>query len=122
SDVLLFWFICRVIACFVMGIVTLWLGERLGSVLPTLFISAAAWCLPALLSLSGMKNGIEWLGTYPLFHAAALLSVQGYGADGAPYSLAWVVFLLLALAAALIWALVQTLTARYEWAGRPEAE
>ena len=122
SDVLLFWFICRVIACFVMGIVTLWLGERLGSVLPTLFISAVAWCLPALLSLSGMKNGIEWLGTYPLFHSAALLGVQGYGANGEPYSLAWVVVLLLALSAALIWALAQTLTARYEWAGRSEAE
>ena len=31
--------------------------------------------LPALLSLSGMKNGIEWLGFYPLFHAAALIAV-----------------------------------------------
>ena len=122
SDVLLFWFICRVIACFVMGIVTLWLGERLGSVLPTLFISAVAWCLPALLSLSGMKNGIEWLGTYPLFHSAALLGVQGYGANGEPYSFAWIVLLLLALSAALIWALSQILLSLYEQAGQREAE
>lgn len=34
-------------------------------------------CLPALLSLSGMESGIGWLGFWPLFHAAALLTTKG---------------------------------------------
>lgn len=120
SDVLLFWLLCRVAACLCMGIITLWLGQRLGNLLPTLFLSAVGYCLPALLALSGMKNGIEWLGFYPLFHAAALLTVQGYNAvAGAPYSFSWVVILLLAMAGAMIWALEQTLVQHYEWAGEP---
>lgn len=77
SDLLIFWFICRFAACLCMSRITLWLGQKLGNLLPALFISAVAYCLPALLSLSGMKNGIEWLGFYPLFHAAALWQTQG---------------------------------------------
>ena len=118
SDVLLFWLLCRVAACLCMGAVTLWLGHRLGNLLPTLFLSAVAYCLPALLSLSGMTNGIEWLGFYPLFHAAALLTVQGYNTlTGAPYSFSWVVLLLLATTTTMVWALAQILVQHYEWAG-----
>ena len=57
-------------------------GTEIGKSAATLCISAVSYCLPALLSLSGMKNGIEWLGFYPLFHAAALWQNQGYTADG----------------------------------------
>lgn len=118
SDVLLFWLLCRIAACLCMGAITLWLGQRLGNLLPTLFFSAVAYCLPPLLCLSGMKNGIEWLGTYPLFHAAALLTVQGYNAlTGAPYSYAWLAVLLPVLALLLAAAAAQALAGRYEWAG-----
>ena len=118
SDVLVFWLLCRTAACLCMGGVTLWLGQVFGSFLPALFVSAAAYCLPPLLALSGMENGIQWLGTWPLFHAAALLTVQGYGGpEGTPYTLAWAAVLLVLLALAAAWALGQSLLARYEYAG-----
>lgn len=115
SDLLLFWFFCRAAACFWMGSLTLWLGDRLGGLLPALFLSAVGYCLPALLSLSGMNNGIEWLGTYPLFHAAALCGVQGYRSlDGTPYTLCWVPVLLCAAALTTAWTLGCLLADRYE--------
>lgn len=118
SDVLVFWLLCRTAACLCMGGVTLWLGQVFGSFLPALFVSAAAYCLPPLLALSGMENGIQWLGTWPLFHAAALLTVQGCGGpEGTPYTLAWAAVLLLLLALAAAWALGQSLLARYEYVG-----
>ena len=107
SDVLLFWFLCRTTACLCMGCLTLWLGQRLGSLLPTLFISAAGYCLPALLSLSGMEGGIEWLGFWPLFHAAALLS--------SPF--AWMAPVLLVIAVAVGLGLAADLDFRYEQKG-----
>lgn len=55
SDFLIFWLICRFAACLCMSQITLWLGQKLGNLLTALFISAVAYCLPALLSLSGMK-------------------------------------------------------------------
>lgn len=109
SDVLLFWFLCRVAACLCMGTLTLWLGQRLGSLLPTLFVSAVGYCLPALLSLSGMAGGIEWLGFWPLFHAAALLA--------APYSYGWIAVLLLGAVLAICLGLAADLHCRYEWKG-----
>lgn len=114
SDLLLFWLLCRVAACLLMASLTLTLSDRLGNLLPALFFSAVGYCLPALLGLSGMNNGIQWLGTYPLFHAAALCGVQGYGADGAPYSLAWVPVLLCAAALVIAAALAWLLEDRYE--------
>ena len=118
SDLLLFWLLCRIAACLCMGAITLWLGQQLGNLLPTLFVSAVAYCLPALLSLSGMKGGIEWLGFYPLFHAASLLTVQGYNSvTGAPYTFGWVVILLLATTTTMVWALAQILVQHCEWAG-----
>lgn len=92
SDVLLFWFVCRIAACLCMGAITLTLGRVFGNLLPALFVSAVGYCLPALLSLSGMDGGIEWLGFWPLFHAANFFTTQGYaGEEGLPYNNAWVI-------------------------------
>ena len=110
SDLLIFWFICRFAACLCMSRITLWLGQKLGNLLPALFISAVAYCLPALLSLSGMKNGIEWLGFYPLFHAAALWQTQGGNT-------LWVPIFLLFVAFFLAWSIGQVLVCDYERIG-----
>ena len=108
---------CRAAACLCMARLTLWLGQKLGNLLAALFVSAVGYCLPALLALSGMSNGIEWLGFYPLFHAAALCQTQGTNAAGAPYNLLWVPIFLAVVAAALAWAIGNDLTEAYEWAG-----
>lgn len=118
SDVLLFWFLCRVVACLFMGTITLTLGHLLGNLLPALFISAVAFCLPALLSLSGMEGGIEWLGCWPLFHAATFLTTQGYSpTDGKPYNFAWIVILLLVTALFISWFLAICLRDSYSMRG-----
>ena len=113
SDLLLFWLFCRFAACLCMSRITLWLGQKLGNLLPALFISAVAYCLPALLSLSGMKNGIEWLGFYPLFHAAALWQTQGGNTLWVPIFLACVAFL-------LAWGIGQALMDEYDMLGVPD--
>lgn len=113
SDLLIFWFICRFAACLCMSRITLWLGQKLGNLLPALFISAVAYCLPALLSLSGMKNGIEWLGFYPLFHAAALWQTQGG-------STLWVPIFLACTALLLAWGIGQALMDDYDMIGVPD--
>lgn len=119
SDVLLFWFLCRVAACLCMGSITLTLGHLSGNSLFALFISAVAYCLPALLSLSGMKGGIEWLGFWPLFHAAAFLTTQGYSVtDGEPYNFSWIIILLLATALFISWFLAICLQDSYAMRGR----
>ena len=113
SDLLIFWFICRFAACLCMSRITLWLGQKLGNLLPALFISAVAYCLPALLSLSGMKNGIEWLGFYPLFHAAALWQTQGGNTLWVPIFLSCAAFL-------LAWGFGQALMDEYDMLGVPD--
>ena len=113
SDLLLFWLICRFAACLCMSRITLWLGQKLGNLLPALFISAVVYCLPALLSLSGMKNGIEWLGFYPLFHAAALCQSQGGNTLWVPIFLACIAFL-------LAWGIGQALMDEYDMLGVPD--
>ena len=113
SDLLIFWFVCRFAACLCMSRITLWLGQKLGNLLPALFISAVAYCLPALLSLSGMKNGIEWLGFYPLFHAAALWQSQGGNTLWVPIFLACTAFL-------LAWGIGQALMDEYDMLGVPD--
>lgn len=118
SDVLLLWVLCRAAACLCMGAFTLWLGRRLGGALPAICLGTVLYCLPPLLAMAGMQGGIEWLGGYGLFHAAALLTVQGYGAAGQPYTLAWAVFVLLAAALLITAALAQSLYTAYAWAGR----
>ena len=113
SDLLIFWLICRFAACLCMSRITLWLGQKLGNLLTALFISAVTYCLPALLSLSGMKNGIEWLGFYPLFHAAALWQTQGGNTLWVPIFLACAAFL-------LAWAIGQVLMDDYDMLGIPD--
>ena len=120
SDLLLFWLICRFAACLCMSRITLGLGQKLGNLLPALFISAVSYCLPALLSLSGMKNGIEWLGFYPLFHAAALWQNQGYTADGESYNAMWIPIFLVCAAFFLAWAIGQALIDDYDMIGVPD--
>ena len=120
SDLLLFWLICRFAACLCMSRITLWLGQKLGNLLPALFISAVSYCLPALLSLSGMKNGIEWLGFYPLFHAAALWQNQGYTADGERYNAMWIPIFLVCAAFFFAWAIGQALIDDYDMIGVPD--
>ena len=120
SDLLIFWLICRFAACLCMSRNTLWLGQKLGNLLTALFISAVAYCLPALLSLSGMKNGIEWLGFYPLFHAAALWQNQGYNANGESYNAMWIPIFLVCAAFFLAWAIGQALIDDYDMIGVPD--
>ena len=120
SDLLIFWLICRFAACLCMSRITLWLGQKLGNLLTALFISAVAYCLPALLSLSGMKNGIEWLGFYPLFHAAALWQNQGYNANGESYNAMWIPIFLVCAAFFLAWAIGQALMDDYDMIGVPD--
>lgn len=118
SDVLLFWFLCRVVACLCMATITLTLGHLFGNLLPALFVSAVGYCLPALLSLSGMEGGIEWLGFWPLFHAANFLTTQGYaGEEGLPYNSAWMIFLILVAALLGCIALAGYLLDTYEMKG-----
>ena len=93
-------------ACLCMGWAVLWLGHRLGEM------------LPALLCLSGMKNGIEWLGFYPLFHAASLLQIQGYNALGNEYSYSGFAFFWLAAALCFSWVLYWDLVYAYECKGQ----
>ena len=120
SDLLIFWLICRFAACLCMSRITLWLGQKLGNLLTALFISAVTYCLPALLSLSGMKNGIEWLGFYPLFHAAALWQNQGYNANGESYNAMWIPIFLVCAAFFLAWAIAQALIDDYDMIGVPD--
>lgn len=108
--ILLFWLLCRIIACALLGLGVLWLGHRLKNTLAALLTAAAVYCLPPLLSLSGMKGGIEWLSSWPLFHAAAFLAVS----DTSPFSLGWVPLLLAGLALLLIGAAVQYFYLAYE--------
>ena len=57
-------------------------------------------------------------GVWPLFHAAALLTTQGYGgAEGDPYNYAWMalLFLMVALLGAVtLWGYLRD---SYEWKG-----
>ena len=110
--------VCRIAACLCMGAITLTLGRVFGNLLPALFVSAVGYCLPALLSLSGMDGGIEWLGFWPLFHAANFFTTQGYaGEEGLPYNNAWVILLLLVvvlLGTATLWGYLRDC---YEWKG-----
>ena len=118
SDVLLFGLFCRVVACLCMGAITLTLGRAFGNLLPALFVSAVGYCLPALLSLSGMEGGIEWLGFWPLFHAANFLTTQGYaGEEGLPYNNAWMILLIVAAALLVVIALAGYLQDDYEMKG-----
>lgn len=105
AGVLVFWFFCRAAACMLLGMAALCMGYCLRNTLMSIMVCTALFTLPLVLSLSGMKGGIEWLSTWPLFHAAALLAPQPYGG----YPLAWIPVLLLGLACVAIWAMAQRL-------------
>lgn len=124
SDVFLFWFLCRVVACLCMATITLTLGHLFGNLLPALFVSAVGYCLPPLLSLSGMDGGIEWLGFWPLFHAVNFLTTQGYaGEEDLPYNNAWIIILIVGAALLGVIALTGYLQDDYEMKGvDPNAE
>ena len=95
-------------------------GIAFGTVLPHLWQILRDYSLPALLSLSGMKNGIEWLGFYPLFHAAALWQNQGYNANGESYNAMWIPIFLVCAAFFLAWAIGQALMDDYDMIGVPD--
>ena len=95
-------------------------GIAFGTVLPHLWQILRDYSLPALLSLSGMKNGIEWLGFYPLFHAAALWQNQGYNANGESYNAMWIPTFLVCAAFFLAWAIGQALMDDYDMIGVPD--
>ena len=114
QDMLVFWFVCRLIACCLMGAICLWLGHKTGSFILTLFISATSCCLPCLLALSGMKNGIEYLGSYCFFHAIDLFTVQRYTAAGVPCSYGWLVFLSIGLALLYLFIIYDDLINEYD--------
>ena len=65
-----------------------------------------------------LDGGIEWLGFWPLFHAANFFTTQGYaGEEGLPYNNAWVILLLLVvvlLGTATLWGYLRDC---YEWKG-----
>lgn len=114
AGMVLLWFVCRMCACLFMGAVTLWLGQLLGHALPTLCISTAAFCIPALLAASGMTNDIQWLGLWPLFSAPALLTVQGYSAvTQQPFHYGWAVLILLCCSVFFIWFIGKSLFDKY---------
>lgn len=113
SDLLVFWLICRIAACMGMGMIVLWIGQKTGNPLTACFLSAISFCLPCLLAMSGMDNGIEWLGFFPMFHAVALCAVQGVSENGLPYSYSWVVWLLFFLNLACVWVVAESLLLAY---------
>ena len=117
SDLLLLWVICRVAGCLWMGAVILALGHFLKNAFWAIFTGAAIFCLPPLLALSGMENGIHWLGAYPLFHAIALWGNRGYNTGGQPANQGWASLLFLAMALLVIWLLCSWLTAQYQEKG-----
>lgn len=118
SDVLLFWFLCRLVACLCMAAITMTLGQLFRNMLPALFVSAVGYCLPALLSLSGMSGGIEWMGFWPLFHAASFLAIQGYTMEESlPYNNAWIIALLVLASLLCVVGLAEYLQDMYELKG-----
>lgn len=66
------------------------------------------------------ENGIEWLGFYPLFHAAALWQNQGYTADGESYNAMWIPIFLVCAAFFFAWAIGQALIDDYDMIGVPD--
>ncbi|MEG2924002.1 MAG: hypothetical protein RR848_05980 [Oscillospiraceae bacterium] len=69
---MLFLFIfARYIAVRALAGTALALSQRLHNMLASMFVSAATFCLPLLLSVSGAVAA-KWLSVYPLFHITAM--------------------------------------------------
>ena len=109
-DLVLLWLAGRLLGCMLLTVLTLWFSEHLGNSLLTLFVASVVFCLPPLLALSGMGQGVAWCGVWPLFHVAALLS-------SAPEDLTWAAPALLLAGAALLAALSMQLEDGWEFQG-----
>lgn len=114
SDLLIFWVFCRIIGCIWMGTVVLALGHFMKSTFWAIFTGVVIFCLPPLLALSGMENGIQWLGVYPLFHGTALWQANGYSNSGRATSQGGIAILFLALAILITCLIAMWLEAKYE--------
>lgn len=74
-DLLVCWFLFRILACLCVGAVTLLLSQKTGNTILTLLCSSMIFALPLLLSMSGMLH-IKWASIYPLYHWIALLAAK----------------------------------------------
>ncbi len=70
--ILLYSVLARLLACFTMMLLMLWLSDHLGNTLSAMFVGAILSCLLPMLALSGLCS-LRWVGVYPLFHAAEML-------------------------------------------------
>ena len=113
SDLLILGVLCRVIGCIWMGTLVLTLGHFMKNTFWAIFTGILIFCLPPLLTLSGLNIGIHWLGIYPLFHSVALCQNSGYGSSGTPITQGWVSLLFITLAFLTIYVMVQTLEEAY---------
>lgn len=66
----------RFIAVRALAGAALCLSQKLGNMLAAMFVSAALFCLPLLLSISGVVSA-KWISSYPLFHITAMLQSPG---------------------------------------------
>ena len=67
------WSMCgRFVACLSMMLVMFWLSNRLESTLSAVFVGSLFFCLPPMLSMSGLTF-MKWASVYPLFHLAKML-------------------------------------------------
>lgn len=79
SDLLVVWLLLRLLAGVLVALLTMALSQRQAGALRTLLTGCLGFCLPLLLSQSGMLH-IKWASIYPLFRFAALLGEEEAGA------------------------------------------
>lgn len=72
SGVMLWSMSGRFVACLSMMLIMFWLSNRLESALSAVFVGSLLFCLPPMLSMSGLTF-MKWVGVYPLFHLAKML-------------------------------------------------
>ena len=109
-DLVLLWLAGRLLGCMLLVMLTLWLSDHLENSLLTLFVASVAFCLPPLLALSGMGQGVAWFGVWLLFHVTALLAY-------APEGLAWTAPALLLAGTAILTALAIQMKVDWEYQG-----
>lgn len=69
-------FAIRLIACFVVMILSLYVSQKIGNIIGAVLVSSLLFVLPSLLAFSGL-DALKWLSIYPLFDFAALLTSPG---------------------------------------------
>lgn len=62
----------KYVGCFTMACIVLAFSQKTGNTMQTLLLSATTFCLPTLLSITGV-NQAKWLSVYPIFHFPAML-------------------------------------------------